>query len=148
MKFYIDTSVWGGYWDEKFKKDTRTFFDYMKKNDVEIIYSSITTDELERAPKRVENLLKELEGIKKTYIAVSDEEKELAYFYLKEGALSKKCENDALHIAAASIYQVDVLISWNFRHMVNFVRIKQYNDINLKNGYSTIDIRSPKEMLP
>ena len=138
----------GGYWDKEFKEDTRDFFNYMEKDNVVAIYSNITVDELEGAPQRVKRLIKELEGIKKTYIEVNDEERNLASFYIKEGSLSKKCENDALHIALASICKADALVSWNFKHMVNFIRIQQYNSINLKLGYRMIDIRSPKEMLP
>ena len=148
MKFYIDTSVWGGYWDEEFKEDTRAFFNYMEKNNIVAIYSDVTVEELEGAPQRVERLIKELEGIKKTYIEIGDEERNLASFYIKEGSLSKKCEDDALHIAVASICKADILVSWNFKHMVNFNLIRQYNSINLKLGYGMIDIRSPKEMLP
>jgi hypothetical protein len=47
---------------------------------------------------------------------------------------------------ATSILKVDSLVSWNFKHMVNFFRIRQYNSINLKFGYATIDIRTPKEV--
>ena len=54
---------------------------------------------------------------------------------------------DCLHIALATICKVDVLVSWNFKHIVNLERIKEYNGVNLKNGYSVIEIRSPKELL-
>jgi len=60
--------------------------------------------------------------------------------------LTKKFESDAQHIAIATILRVDSLVSWNFKHMVNFFRIKQYNSINLKFEYSEIDIRTPKEV--
>lgn len=50
-------------------------------------------------------------------------------------------------IAAATILKADALLSWNFKHMVNFFRIRQYNGINLKHGYSELDIRSPREVL-
>ena len=71
----------------------------------------------------------------------------LSQQYLKEGALTNRFADDALHIALATINKVDALISWNFKHMVNFFRIRQYNAVNLKNGYSMIDIRSPKEII-
>ena len=54
---------------------------------------------------------------------------------------------DALHIAIATINKVDVLVSWNFKHIVNINRIRLYNSVNLKSGYSMIDIRSPREIL-
>jgi hypothetical protein len=70
----------------------------------------------------------------------------LAERYVQEGALTEKFISDAQHIAVATIEKVDSLGSWNFKHMVNFFRIRQYNAINLKNGYSLIDIRSPREV--
>lgn len=151
MRFYIDTSVWGGYWDEKFKEDTRAFFNYMKENNIEIVYSDITEKELKGAPPRVRALEQELEaeGISMKLIKTSQEAKILASSYIEEGALTKKCENDARHIALASVYGgVRALVSWNFNHMVNFRRIEQYNQINARLGYKNIDIRTPKEMLP
>ena len=71
----------------------------------------------------------------------------LAERYIDEGVLTQKFVSDAQHIAMATILKVDSLVSWNFKHMVNFFRIKQYNSINLKFGYQTIDIRTPKEII-
>lgn len=79
-------------------------------------------------------------------INISDEQLDLADDYVKEGALTPKFLSDAQHIAISTIIKVDSLVSWNFKHMVNFFRIKQYNSINLKFGYQTIDIRTPKEV--
>lgn len=50
-------------------------------------------------------------------------------------------------IALATIHKVDVLASWNFKHIVNLDRIKGYNGVNLKMGYSTIEIRNPKDLV-
>lgn len=79
-------------------------------------------------------------------VSLTEEQDILAGHYIEEGALTAKYEADAQHIAIATILKVDSLVSWNFRHMVNFFRIKQYNSINLKFGYSIIDIRTPKEV--
>ena len=151
MKFYLDTSVWGGYWDKEFKEDTRAFFDYASKSDAELVYSDITERELKGAPQRIRELEEELEteGISMKLIEINEEVEILARHYIKEGALTKKCEDDARHIAPASVHGgVKALVSWNFKHMVNFRRIEQYNKINSALGYKHIDIRTPKEMLP
>ena len=50
---------------------------------------------------------------------------------------------DAQHIAVATVADVDVLASWNFRHMVNLTRIRQYSEVNRRMGYPGVDIRSP-----
>lgn len=151
MKFYIDTSVWGGYWDEKFKEDTRAFFEYIKEDKISAIYSDITVGELEPAPTRVKSLPEELakrKGIDVQLIKINNEAEILARVYIKEGALTEKCRNDARHIALASVYGgINAIVSWNFNHMVNFRRIKQYNLINSELGYKDIDIRTPREML-
>jgi hypothetical protein len=79
-------------------------------------------------------------------VTLTSEQLELADKYVQEGALTTKFHSDAQHIAISSILKVDSLVSWNFNHMVNFFRIRQYNSINLKYGFSTIDIRTPKEV--
>lgn len=80
-------------------------------------------------------------------IAINDEAIELAETYIKEGALTNKSYNDALHIALATLNNSDVLASWNFKHMVNLERIRLYNSINLRLGYRLIEIRTPREIL-
>lgn len=54
---------------------------------------------------------------------------------------------DAQHIAMASVANVDALVSWNSRHVVNLPRIHGYHGVNAKPGYPTIEIRSPREVL-
>lgn len=150
MRFYLDTSVFGGYFDDEFKDDTRALFEYTRGNGVELIYSDITKAELTPAPRRVRELpqaIVEFEEVNLELIDMDHEAEMLAEKYIAEGALTEKCRNDARHIALATIHRVDTLVSWNFKHMVNFIRIRQYNAVNLKKGYATIDIRSPKEMI-
>ena len=55
---------------------------------------------------------------------------------------------DALHIATAVVARVDMLVSWNFRDFVNPRKIDGYNAINLRLGYSVIDIRDPRKVSP
>ena len=62
---------------------------------------------------------------------------------MAEKVLGQASMNDAYHIAIASVNRLDCLISWNFKHIVNFDKIKLFNSINLKLGYPQIDIRTP-----
>ncbi len=71
----------------------------------------------------------------------------MAKKYIELDAISKKHFDDATHIAYSSYYNVDVLVSWNFKHIVNAFRIIKYNAINQMFGYKLIDIRSPREVL-
>lgn len=111
------------------------------------VISDITIDELENAPEKVQKVISKIPD-KNLYVLESDAESaQLADLYLKEGAVSEKFYEDALHIAIATINQVSVLVSWNFKHIVNLDRIRKYNAVNLKNGYSMLEIRTPREIL-
>jgi hypothetical protein len=80
-------------------------------------------------------------------IALDEDARALANAYLRDGAAGPDFLLDALHIALATVARVDVLTSWNFKHIVNWRRIRLYNAVNLKEGYGMIDIRSPREVL-
>jgi len=55
--------------------------------------------------------------------------------------------DDCQHIAMATINKVDILASWNFKHIVNINRIRGYNGVDLKKGYATLEIRNPRELI-
>ena len=111
------------------------------------VISDITLDELDNARQEVRELIKLIPEEAKEYVLNDQEAEELANAYLKEGAITKKFHEDALHIAIATINKVDVLVSWNFKHIVNLDRIKKYNGVNLKHGYTILEIRNPREIL-
>ena len=147
MKFYVDTSVWGGCEDKEFSDWTKPFIEQAKQGRFVIVLSDVTLLELEDAPESVKNLPGEIPDEYLELVNLSKEQLRLADKYVEQGALTSKYHSDAQHIAISSILKVDSLVSWNFKHMVNFFRIRQYNSINLKYGYSPIDIRTPKEVI-
>ena len=71
----------------------------------------------------------------------------MALKYIDEKVVRKTSYTDCLHIALATIYQADLLVSWNFKHIVNIERIRGYNSINIKNGYKQLEIRSPRDLM-
>jgi len=75
------------------------------------------------------------------------EAEELADAYIADGAVGPRMRADALHIALATVARVDVLVSWNFKHIVNLTRIHAYNAVNLKRGYPLLEIRTPREIV-
>lgn len=146
MKFYVDTSVWGGYFDREFAEWTIPFIEQAQQGKFTIVVSDVTLGELLDAPERVRNLLDAIPATFLEIVEIGAEHLALADHYVTEGALTPKFHTDAQHIALATILKVDSLVSWNFKHMVNFFRIRQYNSLNLKFGYQVIDIRTPKEV--
>lgn len=145
QRIYIDTSVFGGYFDEEFAKHTIPLFERLKNNEFILLYSAVTQDELENAPQKVKELVKSLKAEFTEFLDTTDEAVDLATEYITENVVGKTSYADCLHIALATISRADFLVSWNFKHIVNIQRIRGYNAINIKNGYKQIEIRSPRE---
>jgi predicted nucleic acid-binding protein len=146
LRIYIDTSVLGGYFDDEFNVDTRLLFDEILRGEYKLVISDLTVRELVNAPERVRTLLRDLK-IDFEVIAVTQETIDLATLYINEKVVGQTSMDDCIHIATATIHKLDLLISWNFKHIVNIIRIRGYNSINLRNGYSTLEIRSPKDLI-
>lgn len=66
---------------------------------------------------------------------------------MAHGIIGPGSRADALHVALATIAKVDVLVSWNFKHIVNLGRIRLFNGVNLEQGYGPLEIRTPREVL-
>jgi predicted nucleic acid-binding protein len=146
QRIYIDTSVLGGLFDPEFALDTKPFFDKVENGDIKIVYSEITDDELESAPEQVKNYLKQLTSKQKEFVEITPEAVNLADTYVRDKVVGKTSRADCLHIALATIHKVDILVSWNFKHIVNINRIRGYNSVNLRLGHQTLEIRTPKEI--
>ena len=147
QRIYIDTSVFGGFYDSEFEEFTQPLFARIRNKDLKIIYSSVTEDEIAGAPERVKELIRSLPSDVVEFVEVTDDSVDLAMTYINENVVGKTSFDDCLHIALATIHKADYLISWNFKHIVNVERIRGYNSVNIKLGYSTIDIRSPREFM-
>ncbi len=146
QRIYIDTSVVGGYFDIEFSKNTVPFFERAKNNEIILIVSDLLEAELLRAPEFVRNLLKEIPDNAIEKIKILPEAILLADKYIMAKVVGKTSRSDCQHIATATICNADVLVSWNFKHIVNLDRIRGYNGINYQNGYKMIEIRTPKEI--
>jgi hypothetical protein len=147
QRIYIDTSIVGGFFDKIFETETKMLFKRLENKEVVFVISSVLMKELENAPPHVKNLLSNYDATLFEKIVLTDEARELADKYIAENVVGKTSLDDCRHIALATINKVDVLASWNFRHIVNLTRIKGYNAVNMKNGYFTLEIRNPKELI-
>ena len=145
QRIYLDTSVFGGYFDDEFEDYTIPFFERIKSGEYIVLFSSVTQDELELAPENVKVLVKSLRIDLSEFIDTTEEAIDLATEYISEKVVGKTSFADCLHIALATINRADFLVSWNFKHIVNVERIRGYNSINIKNGYRQLEIRSPRE---
>jgi predicted nucleic acid-binding protein len=145
QRIYIDTSVFGGHFDEEFSEHTIPLFDRLKNNEFTLLFSTVTQDELENAPEKVRTLVKSIRTDSTEFLDTTEEAIDLATEYVTEKVVGQTSFADCLHIALATINRADFLVSWNFKHIVNVQRIRGYNSINIKNGYKQLEIRSPRE---
>ncbi len=145
QRIYIDTSVFGGFFDEEFAENTIPLFNRLKNDEFTLLYSTVTEEELESAPQKVKELVKSIKIDNTEFLEASSEAIDLASEYISEKVVGQTSFADCLHIALATINRADFLISWNFKHIVNVQRIRGYNSINIKNGYKQLEIRSPRE---
>jgi predicted nucleic acid-binding protein len=147
QRIYIDTSVVGGYFDEEFKEATIKLFERLDNNEIIFVVSDLLDLELINAPQNVKEHLLKYSADKFQRVELTEEAVKLADTYIDEKVVGKTSLEDCRHIAMATIHKVDVLASWNFKHIVNLDRIKGYNSVNLRLGYSMIEIRSPKDLV-
>lgn len=143
---YLDTSVFGGYFDEEFSKNTVPFFDRIVQEHIEVLVSKLLIAELAGAPEKVRELLNQIPKEQWKFVELTEEARFLANKYIEEGVVGRTSRADCQHISMATLAKADVLVSWNFKPIVNLERIRGYNGINLLMGHSTIEIRTPKEM--
>jgi predicted nucleic acid-binding protein len=149
LKVYFETSVFNFAFadDSPVEKDiTLKLFNKIK--DYEAYISEIVIREISRAPefkkKQLFNLINKYEFKE---LEFDRESEELAKWYIKEGVIPEKYEEDAFHIAIASVNNLDVLISWNFSHIVKLKTKMRVVGINRMLGYKEIEIVSPWEVV-
>jgi len=146
MRVYVDTSVFGGCFDHEFEEWSVKFFELVATGKYNVVISDVSEDELKDAPEPVRQIVKEIPRKQLEIIKLTDKAKALAHAYVKERIVTPKSQADTEHIAIATIARVDLLVSWNFKHIVNYDRIRLYNAVNLKLGYGLLEIRSPREL--
>ena len=147
QRFYFDTSVFGGLFDIEFEKETTLLFEMVLLRQIKCVYSNLTETELTNAPEQVRNFFQSLKDEFKEKVLVTPEALKLAQSYVDEKVVGETSLDDCIHIATATLSKVDMLVSWNFKHIVNVYRIRGYNSVNLRLGHGTLEIHSPKEIV-
>lgn len=146
IRVYADTSVFGGVFDPEFASASKAFFERAREGVIEVVVSILVLDELEDAPPAVSGFLEEIRSLL-TRVNISEDADYLHEAYLRAGVVSRKSDTDALHVATATVSGCRAIVSWNFKHIVNFRRIPLYNGINQMQGYGPIAIHTPAEMV-
>ena len=147
LLIYADASVIGGCEDVEFNEGSRLLWQCLIEGRHDLVLSTLTLAELKGAPDAVRKWIDRVPDAHRIMIAESPAVEELADAYLQRGVVGPGSRADAMHVALATVGRVDVLVSWNFRHIVNLGRIRRFNAVNVECGYAMLDIRTPKEVL-
>jgi len=147
QRIYIDTSVIGGCEDDEFSRWSIRLFKEFREGLRIAVVSDLTRRELEGAPEKVKETLFSLPETSVENVFLTEEAETLAQRYLEGDVVGVRHIADAQHIAIASVERVDVLVSWNFQQIVNLDRIRAFNSVNLRLGYSLLEIRDPREII-
>ena len=150
MRVYIDTSIINGLYaqDAHIRKETETFFKHTRIFGYTLYISEATIEEIENTPQEAKRKL--LKDIIKDYhmelLSTTEEARTLAKKYVEAGLIPKRYVADAFHIAIAAIYNIPVIVSWNFEHIVKMKTKLGVNAINRKESYPQITICAPQEV--
>jgi predicted nucleic acid-binding protein len=146
VRTYVDSSVFGGVCDDEFADDSLRFFDQVRSSRFSILSSVLVADEIAQAPQPVrglfESLLPSAELVQVTPAVIGLQEA-----YLAAGIVSSKWADDALHVALATAGGADLIVSWNFRHIVHFEKVPRYNAVNRLQGWGQVAIHAPSEVI-
>ena len=147
LRVYLDTSVFSAYFDEAVSdRRTQTEDFWKRRSEFELSTSVVAREELEQTPDpaRRLQLITLVDGV--TVHPVTDMMRSLAKSYIHSDIFTEVMYNDAVHVAAAVLTRQGVLLSWNFRHLVNRRRRAEINEVNISLGLPTIDIVAPPEV--
>ncbi|MCL5103358.1 MAG: PIN domain-containing protein [Armatimonadetes bacterium] len=147
QRVYIDTSVIGGCFDNEFAVESVALFDMARNGEVVLVVSDVLVAEIESAPERVKELYASLPPDTVEKVNADDESDRLRQAYIAAGVVGPARYDDALHVATATASGSDLIVSWNFKHIVHYDKIRGYNAVNIREGYHTIAIYSPKEVV-
>ena len=146
QRVYTDTSVIGGCFDAEFERWSNGLFHDFRLGLFVPVVSSVVAAEVEDAPDVVRAAYDELLALGAEVLLVTGEALDLADAYLERGVLTPKFYDDATHVALATLAGVDLIVSWNFRHIVHYDKIRAFNAVNLERGYKPVQIYSPREV--
>ena len=152
LKIYLDTSIIGYLHQETQPEkmaDTQKLWEQIKNGVYEVVISELLFEELSNNPnEEIKNILLEfLAQIDYEITSLTSEMETLAVTIISHGILTKKSYQDCLHIATALVHNCNLLVSWNFKHLVNIRTINGVRAISNLEGYRSIDIITPTSLI-
>jgi predicted nucleic acid-binding protein len=146
LRVYVDSSVFGGYFESEFAEGSRRFFEFVRTGRIIVLVSDFVIDELRDAPERVQALLTALPPGARVRVEMTIDAARLRDRYLAAKILGPASAVDAMHVALATVIRADAIVSWNFRHIVHLDKMRRFNQVNVATGFGPLTIVSPNEV--
>ena len=151
LKLYLDTSTISHLFAEDTPEkmvDTNKLWGELAEDKYEVYISPLVVDEIKACDEpKCSQMLEKLEEIRYENLKPSSAVSRLAEEYLNGGVLKEKSRADCLHIAFAVVANCDIIVSWNFKHLVNYKTINKVKIVNAINHYREISIISPTMLI-
>lgn len=151
LRLYLETSVWNFLFADdapEKRATTELLFREIEKEKYFIFISNVVGQEIRRASQMKRKLLADvIERFAPSFLEDSDEARELVSLYIQNGLLSLNHAADLSHVAIATVNEIDMLVSWNMRHIVKHRTRTLVNAINQISGYRSIEICTPEEVV-
>ena len=142
MRIYADTSVFGGVFDSEFAAPSKQFFAEVDAGRFSLVTSAIVAAEIEPAPNHVRGLFEHYITLAEV-VGVSGSAISLQQQYIDSGFIVTHAEQDALHVAVATVSKCVLIVIWNFKHIVHFDKLPKFNAVNTLMGHGQIGVYSP-----
>lgn len=146
QRVYVDTSVIGGCFDSEFAEWSNGLIADFRNGIFQALLSEVIAAEIADAPEAVQSVYAEVMALNTEILPIEENVLELADEYQKRRILTPNFYDDGLHIALATVAEADLLVSWNFKHIVRFDKIRLFNAVNIEFGYKPLQIFSPREV--
>lgn len=146
VRVYADSSVYGGCFDPEFEKGSFAFFEQVYDGRFALVVSPLVVEELSAAPPSVRDVLDAMLPLGELFLPDANV-RALQSAYLAAGVVTPRSADDALHVATATVAGCLIIVSWNFRHIVHFQKIRKNNEVNAARGYGGMGIHAPPEVL-
>jgi len=149
LKVYIETTLFNFYFDKDREAhiDTVRFFKDIAAKKYEAYTSDYVINELKKTQSdKREKMIALIEQYDITVLALDDEAEQLADIYVEQGIIPRRYRTDGVHIAVAAVNDLNMIISMNYEHIVKRKTKIETGNINIANGYRTVEICTPMEV--
>ena len=152
LKLYIETSTWNFVFAEDAPEKmaiTKEFFNLVAKGAYEIYASEVVIAEVNRASADIKaKLIGLINKHKPVMLDLTQDAERLADTYMERRIIPEKKVEDGLHVAIATLEELDAVVRWNYQHLANLRKSELFYSVNLSRGFhKKVEIITPWEVV-